>query len=236
LRQHEDTTLLSLYSLRRPHISVFFLESKRAPQALSAAVSRRISSADRGLMSSHFKKLLSQRKPSSPPTSQPTGLASAATPPTTPREGSPRLPNPTLPTTFPNPNDSQTSTSRGQQLPSADYSMQNPNQLGRPPAYTYALPGQLVDATPPMGGRPHTPVPSPPINTQQPAPYSPQHIRGAPPQDSPGTLNYTRPQYSPQPGAYQATAPYRPRGILEADAGAKKKTRLIVGIDFVCPV
>jgi hypothetical protein len=147
----------------------------------------------------------------------------------------PWLPNSNLLTTSSNPNDSPISPPRGQQLPSAGGSMQNPNQLGRPPPYTYAPPDQQLGASPPMDARPHSSMPSPPVNTQQSATYPPQQIYGAPPQSPPGPPNFSRPQHGSSPATPQPTAPYRPRGLVQADAGAKDRTQLIVGIDFVCP-
>jgi hypothetical protein len=110
--------------------------------------------------------------------------------------------------------------------------MQNPNQLGRPPSYSYAPPGQLGAPPPGHAGRSHSPMP-PPINTAtQPAGYPPQQIYG---QGPPGY---------PQPGggygnAYQPPGPQGPQSYgrvgaaSEMEGAGRSKAQLIVGIDFV---
>jgi hypothetical protein len=119
--------------------------------------------------------------------------------------------------------------------------MQNPNQLGRPPSYTYAPPNQLAGGQPQHPGR-NSPMPPPPINTGagQPVGYPPPQMYGqpGPPQGPPqGPPGYP-PQgaYAPYPTAPPPAVPYRPAAAaaaVEVDGGAKNKAQLIVGIDFV---
>jgi hypothetical protein len=108
-------------------------------------------------MSSHLKNFLGRRRSSNQPPSSShshTSTLSGLPPQTTsPPAGSSLTPPP-------NPNASQISLPQGQQ---PNPQMQNPNQLGRPPSYTYAPPGQQLNA-PPQHGRPHSPMPPPPIN------------------------------------------------------------------------
>ncbi|PGH07169.1 hypothetical protein GX51_01956 [Blastomyces parvus] len=107
--------------------------------------------------------------------------------------------------------------------------MNNPNQLGRPPSYTYNAGG---------AGRPTSPMPPgqqlahppPPINTGVPYPQA------APPMAGP-----------PQPPGYGGYPPHAPHGMQqqqqisaygrthsggELDATGRSKAQLIVGIDF----
>jgi hypothetical protein len=174
-------------------------------------------------MSSRFNKILGSRRRNQQQTPGSTG--SPAPPASTPSASSL--------TTPPNvANSSSTSLPAQQTSPG----QMNPNQLGRPPSYSYAAPGQQLGA-PPHAGRPHSPMP-PPINTgtQQPG-YPPQQMYG-PPGGGP-------PNYGQQPGGYGAAygqpqpqapvpAQYRPPGaVAEVDGGARSKAQLIVGIDFV---
>jgi hypothetical protein len=142
-------------------------------------------------------------------------------------------------------NSSTTSLPSGAPTPTGTM---NPNQMGRPPSYSYSAqqPGQQLNAPPGMNqGRPHSPMPPPPIDTRagQPAGYPPQQMYNQPPPQGP-------PGYAPQPqqqqqqyGApvpYQApTAPpagpnsYNRPGAVEVEAAGRSKAQLIVGIDFV---
>ncbi|KIW05008.1 uncharacterized protein PV09_04165 [Verruconis gallopava] len=120
--------------------------------------------------------------------------------------------------------------------------MQNPNQLGRPPSYSYAPPGQgalagqLGAPGHPVAGRPHSPMP-PPINTAtQPAAYPPQQIYGAAPPGypQPGAPGPYGSAYAPQPPVPQGPASYGAHAgrASEMEGGSRSKAQLIVGIDF----
>lgn len=116
----------------------------------------------------------------------------------------------------------------------------NQNNLGRPPSYTYAPPGQL-GAPPPsqqqqqqQHGRPTSPLP--PINTQGHGypPQAPLYQQPAPPgypaQQQPyGGYGVPNPP-QPQPAATQQ---YQRPGAVEVDGVNRSKAQLIVGIDFV---
>jgi hypothetical protein len=162
------------------------------------------------------------------PPQHPAGTISPHTPPPN-LQNSPQLPQS-------NPSASQTSLPQPPQQPGASPTPpMNPNNLGRPPSYTQAYAPQQMGAPPPMGGRPHSPMPPPPINTsqQQPNYPPPQQLHG----QAPAPPGYP-PQgaYAPYPTApppAAASVPYRPAAAIEADAGNKAKAQLIVGIDFV---
>lgn len=131
----------------------------------------------------------------------------------------------------------QASNSSSSSLP-----MNQQNNLGRPPSYTFAPQGGL-GAPNQQHGRPASPLP--PINTGAPGGYPPQQPMGYPPQGGP-------PGYPPQPPAGQypgqaygapppnqgapmgAPAQYRPGGMAaEVPGEGRSKAQLIVGIDFV---
>lgn len=132
----------------------------------------------------------------------------------------------------------QASNSSSSSLP-----MNQQNNLGRPPSYTFAPAGGL-GAPGQQHGRPTSPLP--PINTgapgyppqqQQPMGYPPQGgPPGYPPQPPPGQYGgggYGAPP--PNPGApHPAQQQYRPPGMAAEVAGeGRSKAQLIVGIDFV---
>jgi hypothetical protein len=112
----------------------------------------------------------------------------------------------------PPPNSSQTS------LPVAGTGM-NPNQLGRPPSYSYNT------AT----GRPQSPMPPhpPPIDTRGYTGANP--TMGTPQPPGYGGAGYGAPQPGMQPtmGQYGAGRP------AEVEGAGRSKAQLIVGIDFV---
>lgn len=132
----------------------------------------------------------------------------------------------------------------------------NPNQLGRPPSYTYTQGSGQLGPHPPaaVAGRPTSPLPPqghghpppsqamngpPPINTGAAGGY------GAPPQ---GTMGGMAPPPGAHPpvygGGYGAPptggappamgAQYGGRGgAVEVEGAGRSKAQLIVGIDFV---
>jgi hypothetical protein len=196
----------------------------------------RRSCPDPRLMSSHFKKFLSQRKQSIPPAAQSPGLSSAPTPPlpASRQQGSPPLPNASSSTASSSPNASQISLPRRQRHSSASSSMQESNPSGRPPSYTHAILEQQRGASPPVSGRTNSPMPPPPVNTQHHSGYSLQQIQSAPPHGPPRPApTHTQSQYDARSAPPVPTAPYRPRALVEAEARANNKSQLIVGIDFV---
>lgn len=96
-------------------------------------------------------------------------------------------------------------------------SMNNqPNQLGRPPSYTY-----------PAQGRSNSPMPPGQQYAQHPPPIDTRY-GGSPPIAPPGYQG----AYVPAHGVptQNMGVPYRP---AEVEAGARSKAQLIVGIDFV---
>ncbi|RAR14541.1 actin-like ATPase domain-containing protein [Stemphylium lycopersici] len=157
------------------------------------------------------------------------------------RKSSQHNPSPTPPGN-PAPTGQQRPTSLSPQASNSSSSslpMNPPNNLGRPPSYTYAPPGGL-GAPPPNHGRPASPLP--PINTGAPgypsqqAPYPPQPgPPGYPPQGPPGGgygHGYGQPPPS-APAPHGPPAAYnRPNNMAEVAGEGRSKAQLIVGIDF----
>jgi hypothetical protein len=135
-------------------------------------------------------------------------------------------------------NSSTTSLPSGTPTPTGTMNPNQPNQLGRPPSYTYTQ--QLNPGQPPQGQRPHSPLP--PINTSTapPAGYPPQQLYQQPAQGPPGYATqpqqggYGAPGYQ-QPPSQAPVGPqsYNRPGAVEVEAAGRSKAQLIVGIDFV---
>jgi len=120
--------------------------------------------------------------------------------------------------------------------------------LGRPPSYQYVNQAgqqqqQLQPQQQQMGGRPTSPMPPPPINTQNPyghlPPHAPQHMYGQQPVSGPpGYPMQAPPQqqqyggYVPQQSMVGGHHPYD-RGYASEAHNQRSKAQLIVGIDFV---
>lgn len=112
----------------------------------------------------------------------------------------------------PPPNSSQTS------LPVPGTGM-NPNQLGRPPSYSYNT----------TTGRPQSPMPPhpPPIDTRG-------YTGANPPMGPPQPPGYGGAGYgAPQPGMQPSMGQYGAGRPAEVEGAGRSKAQLIVGIDFV---
>ena len=116
---------------------------------------------------------------------------------------------------------SPSSPPSGHSSSSTSLPMNNPNQLGRPPSYTYNTAARPTSPMPPG----HHP---PPLNTNMPyAPPGATHM-GAPP------------GYGMQPPAPHGMAPGMPQAqqypmrnpAVEVEGAGRSKAQLIVGIDF----
>ncbi|EEH44464.2 uncharacterized protein PADG_00753 [Paracoccidioides brasiliensis Pb18] len=139
------------------------------------------------------------------------------------------------PTTAANINASNNNNNNGVATPSpppvannstASLPMNNPNQLGRPPSYTYNAGGRPASPLPPAQQLAHSP---PPINTGVPYPQSSGPI-ASPPQP-PGYGGY--PPHAAPHAMQQSIPTYgRAHNTGELDATGRSKAQLIVGIDF----
>ncbi len=135
----------------------------------------------------------------------------------------------------------------------------NPNQLGRPPSYTYhpggapvppngPLPVRAPSQMMPPPGQPmgHPPPGQvlnapPPINTAQPPGYPPQGNMGVmnvpPPPPNAGPPQYApfaHQQGPPAPAPAVQPTPYgNTHNAVEVEGAGRSKAQLIVGIDFV---
>lgn len=136
------------------------------------------------------------------------------------------------------------------QHPSQQHGSPQPGQpLGRPPSYQYVNQAgqqqqQLQPQQQQMAGRPTSPMPPPPINTQNPyghlPPHAPQHMYGQQPVSGPpGYPMQAPPQQQQQYGGYVPQQsmvgghyPYD-RGYASEANNQRSKAQLIVGIDFV---
>lgn len=120
----------------------------------------------------------------------------------------------------------------------------NPNNLGRPPSYTYAQGAGSLGAPPHQHGRSTSPMPPPPIHTGAPPGQGyppPQQMYGQ--QHGGGPPGYPPPAAPAQygGGGYGAPPPQGPQSYnrpsnapVEVEGGAgRSKAQLIVGIDFV---
>ena len=129
----------------------------------------------------------------------------------------------------------QASNSSSSSLP-----MNPPNNLGRPPSYTFAqgglAPGQQQHVRPTSPLPPiNTGAPGYPTHPQQPVGYPPQGgPPGYPPQPPPGQYGagYGAP-LPPVPAAHGPPAVYNRPGMAEVAGEGRSKAQLIVGIDFV---
>lgn len=136
------------------------------------------------------------------------------------------------------------------QHPSQQHGFPQPGQqqpLGRPPSYQYAQAGQQqqqqLQPQQQMAGRPTSPMPPPPINTQNPyghlPPHAPQHMYGQQPLSGPPGYPMQGPPpqqqyggYVPQQSMVGGQYPYN-RGYVPDASNQRSKAQLIVGIDFV---
>jgi len=137
------------------------------------------------------------------------------------------------------------------QHPSQQHGSPQPGQqpLGRPPSYQYVnQAGQQQQQLQQqqqqqMAGRPTSPMPPPPINTQNPyghlPPHAPQHMYGQQPVSGPpGYPMQAPPQqqqyggYVPQQSMVGGQYSYN-RGYASEANTQRSKAQLIVGIDFV---
>ncbi|KAK5186615.1 hypothetical protein LTR16_009662, partial [Cryomyces antarcticus] len=121
-----------------------------------------------------------------------------------------------------------------------------PQQLGRPPSYTYANNGGgNAGQPPPHLGRPSSPMPQPPINIVQAGyghpPPVPQGQMYAPVAPQAGLPRYPTQQQDPRAygGAYGAPPPAGPHSFAnrgsapaEVEGSGRSRAQLIVGIDF----
>ncbi|KAG9957549.1 actin-like ATPase domain-containing protein, partial [Aureobasidium melanogenum] len=134
------------------------------------------------------------------------------------------------------------------QHPSQQHGSPQPGQqpLGRPPSYQYAQAGQQhqqqLQQQQQMAGRPTSPMPPPPINTQNPyghlPPHAPQHMYGQQPVSGPPGYPMQGPPpqqqyggYVPQQSMVGGQYPYN-RGYVSEANNQRSKAQLIVGIDF----
>jgi hypothetical protein len=189
-------------------------------------------------MSSHFKKFVSERKSSSSPVFRTSPVSassasSASAPISGPTQGSPQLANFSESLTPPL-NASPSQIPRGQRPPSSARASQIPNQLGRSSSHTNASPHQQLNTSPLMGERLHSTMSLPAINTQQSASRLPRQIHGAPTTSPPEPPRYAQPQYAYPPAVPPPISSISSGGLVQANAGGKNQTQLIVGIDFVC--
>lgn len=136
------------------------------------------------------------------------------------------------------------------QHPSQQHGSPQPGQqpLGRPPSYQYVNQAgqqqQQLQQQQQMAGRPTSPMPPPPINTQNPyghlPPHAPQHMYGQQPVSGPpGYPMQAPPQqqqqyggYVPQQSMVGGQYSYN-RGYASEANNQRSKAQLIVGIDFV---
>ncbi|THZ56528.1 actin-like ATPase domain-containing protein [Aureobasidium pullulans] len=135
------------------------------------------------------------------------------------------------------------------QHPSQQHGSPQPGQqpLGRPPSYQYVNQAgqqqQQLQQQQQMAGRPTSPMPPPPINTQNPyghlPPHGPQHMYGQQPVSGPpGYPMQAPPQqqqqyggYVPQQSMVGGQYSYN-RGYASEANNQRSKAQLIVGIDF----
>lgn len=136
------------------------------------------------------------------------------------------------------------------QHPSQQHGSPQPGQqpLGRPPSYQYVNQAgqqqqQLQPQQQQMSGRPTSPMPPPPINTQNPygrlPPHAPQHMYGQQPVSGPPGYPMQAPPQQQQYGGYvpqqsMVGGQYSyDRGYASEANNQRSKAQLIVGIDFV---